>query len=531
MSGVPYRSATQIGRDSLLDVMHAEWTKFRTVRGLMLGAAAAAMLMVLTAVFTGLGSRTTSCNSIGSGPLTCRTGSTDVVRGPDGKPVIDTFYFVHRTLNGDGSVTVHINRFSAVVPSVSHAHSAPLLGQEPSLRNGLVPWAKAGLIVKQSDRPGTAYAAIMLTGAHGVHLQYDFRNDISVPSSSRSAVPEWLRLVKSGDRLTGFRSADGVHWNKVGAITLRALSRSVQVGLFVTSPDYMRIDRHLFSTNTNGGPSVATAGFDHLSVHGSLYEPWRGQTVGLSATGEGRAGRFKQQGGSFTVYGSGDIAPAVGDRSGRGTERTLAGTFAALIALTVIAALFVTAEYRRGLIRVTFAASPRRGRVLAAKSLVAGAVAFGAGLLGAGIAIPVGDGMLRSNGNYVYPIGTLTELRVIIGTAAFLAGASVLAVAIGVIARRSAAAVTAVILLIVFPYILAVASALPSGASDWLLRTTPAAAFAVQQTLPHYAQVNWAYAVSNGYYPMGAWPGMAVLFGYAGVAFAIAAYLVRRRDV
>ena len=45
---------------------------------------------------------------------------------------------------------------------------------------------------------------------------------------------------------------------------------------------------------------------------------------------------------------------------------------------------------------------------------------------------------------------------------------------------------TAVIVLIVLPYILAVASVLPAGPAEWLLRVTPAAAFAVQQTLVRY---------------------------------------------
>ena len=44
--------------------------------------------------------------------------------------------------------------------------------------------------------------------------------------------------------------------------------------------------------------------------------------------------------------------------------------------------MFITAEYRRGLIRTTLAASPRRGRVLAAKAIVIGAVTFAAGLAG-----------------------------------------------------------------------------------------------------------------------------------------------------
>ena len=50
----------------------------------------------------------------------------------------------------------------------------------------------------------------------------------------------------------------------------------------------------------------------------------------------------------------------------------------------------------------------------------------------------------------------VTELRMIVGTAAALAVCAVLAVAIGTIARRGAAAVAAVIALIAAPYVLAV---------------------------------------------------------------------------
>ena len=65
----------------------------------------------------------------------------------------------------------------------------------------------------------------------------------------------------------------------------------------------------------------------------------------------------------------------------------------------------------------------------------------------------------------------------IVGTAALLAVAAVLALAVGAILRRSAAAVTVVIVVIVLPYLLASPLAvLPAGAADWLLRVTPAAA-------------------------------------------------------
>ena len=134
----------------------------------------------------------------------------------------------------------------------------------------------------------------------------------------------------------------------------------------------------------------------------------------------------------------------------------LLGTFAGLIAVIVVATLFITAEYRRGLIRTTLAASPRRGRVLAAKAIVIGAVTFVAGLAAAAVAVAARRGrILRANGNYVFPVTWLTELRVIVGTAALLAVAAVLALALGTVLRRSAAAVTTGIVVIVLPYILA----------------------------------------------------------------------------
>ena len=84
----------------------------------------------------------------------------------------------------------------------------------------------------------------------------------------------------------------------------------------------------------------------------------------------------------------------------------------------------------------------------------------------------------------VLPVDVLTEVRVVVGTAALLAVAAVFALAVGTMLRRSAAAVTVTILLIVLPYLLAVTSVLPAGPAQWLLRITPAAAFAITQSTP-----------------------------------------------
>ena len=221
-----------------------------------------------------------------------------------------------------------------------------------------------------------------------------------------------------------------------------------------------------------------------------------------------------------------------GSDPGRGIERTLIGAFVGLIVLAVVATLFITGEYRRGLIRSTFAASPRRGRVLAAKALVVGGVTFVAALVAAGIALPLGEHVLRGNGNSIYPTSTATEVRAIVGTAALLAVAAVLALALGAILRRSAMTVTAVIALIVLPYILAVASVLsgrPGGVAAAgdpgrrLRRPADARPVSPGRRGIH-TQRRLLPAQSAG-------RDSAVLCGYTACALALATYLLRRRDV
>jgi len=198
----------------------------------------------------------------------------------------------------------------------------------------------------------------------------------------------------------------------------------------------------------------------------------------------------------------------------------------------VVSTSFVTAEFRLHLIRTTFIASPRRGRVLAAKAVVLGTVTFIVGLVSALIAVVVITQLRRSAGGIVLPVSVLTEVRVVVGTAALLALSAVFALAVGTILRRSAAALTVTILLTVLPYLLAVTPGiLPAGVEQWLVRVTPAAAFAVQQSIQHYPQVTQDYTPGNGYFPLAPWAGFAVLCAWAALALTFAVFLLRRRDV
>jgi ABC-type transport system involved in multi-copper enzyme maturation permease subunit len=365
-------------------------------------------------------------------------------------------------------------------------------------------------------------------------MQYNYTNDTAgQPGTVSPASPRWLRLTRSGDTITGYDSADGTHWTQVGTVHLAGLPSTVQAGLFATSPDYSVISQSFGGTTSTGGPTQATAVFDRVSRSGAWPGgAWTGGYIGAAyASG---IGGYHQAGGRFTVTGSGDIAPIAAGHGGPADAATtvsdhLLGTFAGLIAMVVVATMFITAEFRRGLIRTTLAASPRRGRVLAAKAIVIGAVTFVAGLVAGAAAVIVGAQLARQR-SYVFPVPWLTELRAVAGTAALLAVAAILALALGTVLRRSAIAATIVIMAIVLPYILGVASILPVSVSDWLLRITPAAAFAVQQTAPQYRQVTALYSPRSGYFPLSPWAGFAVLCAYAALALGLAIFLLRRRD-
>ncbi|MFD4605988.1 ABC transporter permease subunit [Streptomyces sp. NPDC058464] len=494
------------GRDGFLQLLHAEWTKFRTVRNWLYGMAVAALLVVAVALLTGISSD--------------QKGSPPVPVGPGGEPVTDSYFLVHQPLTGNGSVTVSVSALESRIPK----------GPD-DLRPGTVPWAKAGLIVKESTRQGSPYAAIMATGSHGVRMQDDYVHDTAgLPGQVTAKSPRWLRLDRSGTTITGYASTDGTNWTKVGTAHVSGLGSTVQVGLFVASPPAVQ------GLGTAG--SVSTAVFDDVRLQGGWTGgEWKGEQLGAdSPTFAGypnnASGSFTRSGEQFTVSGAGDVAPAVRETlpTGGTLRDILTGTFAALIAVTVVGTLFITSEYRNNMIHTTLAVSPRRSRVLVAKAMVLGGVTFVTGLVGTALAVPLGERLARNHGVYLFPVDSSAELRVVLGTAALLATASVLALSVGTVFRHSAGAVTTVIVAIVLPYVLTATPFMPASAANWLARVTPGAAFAVQQTLVQYDQVASHYTPYNGYYPLAPWAGFAVLAAYAVVSVAVAAVLLNRRD-
>ena len=538
----PHRSPLTPERESFWHLVHAEWTKFRTVRGWVI-----AVLVTIVAIGAGafLGADVSGgCGgghaaSSGASAAACPAQPT----GPGGVPVQDVFYFAHQPVTGNGTITVQMTSLTGqfiVGTSNGGFQTAP---------GGLQPWSKAGIIIKQNTSQGSAYAAMMVTGSNGVRMQWDYVND--TPGLGKGAgeaggvsasSPRWLRLARDGDTISGYDSADGTHWTLAGTATLPGLTSTVQAGLFAagTSIESYPADFRVADVPDNFG-AMATGVFRHIRLSWPATG-WTGTNVGgagPNGNGAPLPGTLRQRAGTITVAGDGDISPAAGNTyagSGQSLQRALAGTFFGLIPLIVVAAMFITAEYRRGLIHVSLTAAPRRGRLLAAKAVVIGAVGFVAGLVAATLALAVGTHLLH--GNLQWPVSLLTEARMVAGTGALLAVAAVLALAIGTIVRRSAAAVAIVILVIFVPFLLAFnplpgsqpQGSGPGGGGGWPLQITPAAALSVQQAVPQFHQLIAIYSLNAGYYPLAPWAGLAVECAWAAAALALAFFLLRRRD-
>ena len=273
-TSAPRRPTGKPAGNNFGSVLWAEWIKFRTVRGwiiaLVFGAAATFFLCYEKAA----GPHTGGCPGLPTGAVCAGVPTTVVPTGPSGSGVADTYEFVHRALTRDGTVTAEITSLAGVTSTNASNVQGSLSASHP----GLGSWAKAGLLLTPSTTQGSAYAAVMATGSHGIRFQYNYIHDTpGVAGTVTTSTPRWLRLVRSGDSITGYASTNGHSWTKVGSAHLSGLSAAVQVGLFATSP--------LTFQGDTGYPTLATATFDHITVDGGpASKSWLGQDIGTGQT-------------------------------------------------------------------------------------------------------------------------------------------------------------------------------------------------------------------------------------------------------
>ena len=127
----------------------------------------------------------------------------------------DEFHYVYQPLTGDGQVVARV------------------LGMA-----GANPWAKAGLMIRETLDAGSKHATLACTLANG--LGYFWRvggsNDTYYSAANRLDAPCWLKLVREGDLLGGFISTNGVDWQLADWERVK-MGQKVYIGLAVSGHD------------------------------------------------------------------------------------------------------------------------------------------------------------------------------------------------------------------------------------------------------------------------------------------------------
>ncbi|MGH3192584.1 MAG: ABC transporter permease [Streptosporangiaceae bacterium] len=197
------------------------------------------------------------------------------------------------------------------------------------------------------------------------------------------------------------------------------------------------------------------------------------------------------------------------------TAISLSGLAIAQLGIAVLGVLSISSEYSSGMIRASLIAVPKRGRVLAAKSLVLAAVTFVVGEVTSFAAFFAGQALTGGHAPHA-ALGDPGVARAVAGGGLVLAALAVLSVATGALLRHPAAGIASLIAVtLVLPVI---AQALPDS---WRNPVT--------EFWPTYAggQLTTVYHAAHTLQP---WPGFGVLCLFVAIVYAIAWTLLDRRD-
>ena len=153
----------------------------------------------------------------------------------------DQFHFLYQALETDGEIR-------ARVVDVEHTHNL----------------AKAGVLIRDNLKPTCPQAFLYLKAGSGLEFEHRGPSDNTVDWAGNETAPFWLRLVKQGEWIRAYKSADGLNWIEVGSDQIK-MKGKIYLGLGVSSWNNSKLTTSIFD-NVN----VTVAGSNLLS---SASEP------------------------------------------------------------------------------------------------------------------------------------------------------------------------------------------------------------------------------------------------------------------
>jgi len=173
------------------------------------------------------------------------------------------------TMTGSGvDIWGTADEFHFAFKEVSGA--AKIIAEVVSLDN-TDPFAKAGVMIRDTLDADSAYVGVFITPENGVRFQY--RNDAGAVTERDFAegvtAPQWVRLERtSGGLIRAYYSADGSSWDRF-SLTQVSATMPIYVGLAVTS---------------HNAELTCQATFSNVSFPDTTVDPqWTDQDVGIQS--------------------------------------------------------------------------------------------------------------------------------------------------------------------------------------------------------------------------------------------------------
>jgi hypothetical protein len=170
------------------------------------------------AALVGVGWASQDIGAVAAAGGSSQSGNAFKVRGSgaDIFGTADEFRYVYQDVTGDATIT-------ARVASIGKTDK----------------WAKAALMMRGGTAANAPYAAAVATPTPANHYRLQARTKKGGTTTSASGgsgrVPGWLRVVRTGGKLTAYVSVDGAAWTKLGAAISITMPPTIAVGLAVTS--------------------------------------------------------------------------------------------------------------------------------------------------------------------------------------------------------------------------------------------------------------------------------------------------------
>jgi len=195
--------------------------------------------------------------------------------------------------------------------------------------------------------------------------------------------------------------------------------------------------------------------------------------------------------------------------------KSLIGVFFGQFTIGVLGVLAMSAEYGTGTIHATLSAAPGRLRVLAAKTIVFGAIALVISEITSFVSFFLAQALLTAPATHA-TLASPGALRAVAGSGLYLCVIGLLALGIATLIRHTAGSISAFTgLLLVIPLIV---SAFPTWLDNDLSRFMPLRIGAAMISGPPLA---------NTFTP---WTGLLVLFIYAAVVLIVSGIVLVKRD-